>query len=231
MKDANTAAPLTNAEQEQAYVNLKAELNKVKKWDFLAACGSAAVMIYLVLPFFNDVLVVWNEPWRLVAFVILSSATFVFIRGYQRTVDVLNSLEAAELESTTTQSASNANEPLMSSGHQFVLETRYALEAAADLLSLVTTSLDYLPHEGPAGDVRAIAHALPYLWSGYRDDDPFVEDPAYADRQHARAGEIAGRHGVELSQDRRLAAVQIVRLAHNLIWKDGLGRPVHRREP
>lgn len=89
--------------------------------------------------------------------------------------------------------------------HRIVLETRYALEAAAERLRIVD---DQKGHE-----VGVIANALPYFWSGGRD----IFDPGSAERHIDTVGVVVARYGIALPTTREDALPLLLRLSAHLL--------------
>lgn len=89
--------------------------------------------------------------------------------------------------------------------HRIVLDTRYALESAAERLR---------PSDDQKGqDVGAIAEALPYVWSGGRD---FVDDVSSQKRiSHIRI--LVARYGLDLPATREDALPLLLRLSAHLL--------------
>lgn len=89
--------------------------------------------------------------------------------------------------------------------HRIVLDTRYALESAAERLR---------PSDDQKGqDVGAIAEALPYVWSGGRD---FVDDVSSQKRiNHIRI--LVARYGLDLPATREDALPLLLRLSAHLL--------------
>lgn len=89
--------------------------------------------------------------------------------------------------------------------HRIVLDTRYALESAAERLR---------PTDHQKGqDVGAIAEALPYVWSGGRD----VVDDASSQKRISHIRILVARYGLDLPASREDALPMLLRLSAHLL--------------
>lgn len=89
--------------------------------------------------------------------------------------------------------------------HRIVLDTRYALESAAERLR---------PTDNQKGlDVGAIAEALPYVWSGGRD----VVDDASSQKRISHIRILVARYGLDLPAAREDALPMLLRLSAHLL--------------
>lgn len=89
--------------------------------------------------------------------------------------------------------------------HKMVLETRYALESAAERLRIAD---DQKGHE-----LGVIAEALPYFWSGGRD----IFDPLSAKLHIDTVQVVIARYGLDLPQTREDALPMLLRLSAHLL--------------
>lgn len=89
--------------------------------------------------------------------------------------------------------------------HKIVLETRYALESAADRLRIAD---DQKGHE-----VGVISKALPYFWSGGRDKF----DPVSAELHIDTVRVVIARYGLDLPTTREDALTMLLRLSAHLL--------------
>lgn len=89
--------------------------------------------------------------------------------------------------------------------HRIVLDTRYALESAAERLR---------PTDNQKGlDVGAIAEALPYVWSGGRD----IIDDASSQKRISHIRILVARYGLDLPASREDALPMLLRLSAHLL--------------